>query len=266
MPAAQNWPKALEPYRARLAATEKPFIRIALEETEAATLPPWQSKVGGYPYWPQDASYPVSADGRPLFFLAQINLAETPPLEGFPRQGIVQFFIADDDLMGLDFDDPEAQRGFRVVYHPALALQADALRLDFTFLPDFDAGNLPFAPGRCFAMQFTPDTGLMPESDYRFDGLFGEDFFARFQADEWTVAEAWGQIADAAGHRLGGYAEFTQEDPRSPNDPMELLFQLDSDAKNRIQWGDLGVANFFIRPHDLLAGRLERVRYNWDCY
>ncbi len=266
MPTVTSWPKALEPYRARLAATEKPFTRITLQETNAAALSLWQSKVGGHPYWLQDAPYPVGEDDRPLFFLAQINLAETPPLEGFPRQGIVQFFIADNDLMGLDFDEPEIQHGFRVVYHPTPAPQADALLRDFAFLPHFDADNLPFAPGRCFAMQFAADTGLMPESDYRFDDLFGEDFFARFQADEWTIAEAWGQIADAAGHRLGGYAEFTQEDPRTPEDPMELLFQLDSDSQNRILWGDFGVAHFFIRPQDLQAGRLERVRYNWDCY
>ena len=71
---------------------------------------------------------------------------------------------------------------------------------------------------------------------------------------------------DAAGHRIGGYAEFTQEDPRSTEDPMELLFQLDTDSNIGCRWGDMGVANFFIRPEDLQKRDFSRIFFNWDCY
>ena len=69
----------------------------------------------------------------------------------------------------------------------------------------------------------------------------------------------------ASGHKLGGYAFFTQCDPRDPAVPMQLLFQMDSDNDINTMWGDMGIANFFIRPEDLQALRFDRVLYNWDC-
>ena len=68
------------------------------------------------------------------------------------------------------------------------------------------------------------------------------------------------------GHKLGGYAYFTQEDPRKYQDEFKdfiLLFQLDSD--DHIMWGDVGVANFFIHPDDLGKKDFSKVMYNWDC-
>lgn len=255
-------PKELEPFRERLLATEKPFLRLSARPAEALLL--WNSKLGGQPYWPKGEPFPVNPDGVQLFFLAQINFAEAPPLAGFPDSGILQFYITDDGLYGMGEEDREAQHNFRVLYFPAPLSDPDALTTDFSFLRDYD--DVPLDPARSFALHFEPGRGPMPESDYRFDALFGEDFFGRFGAEEWNVAEAYNDIADAAGHRIGGYAEFTQEDPREADDPMELLFQLDTDNKIGCRWGDMGVANFFIRPEDLQRRDFSRVLYNWDCY
>jgi uncharacterized protein YwqG len=256
-------PTALEKYSKKIAATLRPFVRIHLQQAENILL--WNSKVGGNPYLPKGIPFPVNAEGVQLFFLAQINFAEMPALEGFPTKGILQFFIFDDDLYGLDFDEPEAQHNFRLLFYADPETDSDTLITDFSFLRSYD-DDMPFQPGSEWAVQFQLETGLMPESDFRFDGIFGEDFFARFGAEEWSLAEAYGKVSDAAGHHIGGYAEFTQEDPRLPEDPMELLFQLDTDSKNGIRWGDMGVANFFIRPDDLAQLNFSRVRYNWDCY
>ncbi len=256
-------PTALEKYSKKIGATQRPFVRIHLDHAD--NLLPWNSKVGGAPYLPKGIPFPVNAEGVQLFFMAQVNFAEMPPLEGFPLKGILQFFIFDDGLYGLDFDEPEAQHNFRVLYYADPVTDSDALITDFSFLRSY-GDDMPFKAGSEWAMRFQPDTGLMPESDFRFDDIFGEDFFARFGTDEWSIAEAYGKISDAAGHRVGGYAEFTQEDPRQPEDLMELLFQLDTDSKHGILWGDMGVANFFIRPEDLAQLNFSRVLYNWDCY
>ena len=54
-----------------------------------------------------------------------------------------------------------------------------------------------------------------------------------------------------------------------------LLFQMDSEFLTdgngnqtgvEILWGDMGIANFFIRAEDLLRRDFSRVLYNWDCY
>ena len=165
---------------------------------------------------------------------------------------------------GLNEADPEAQHNFRVLYFPEPDEDEAALTTGFEDLRSY--GDLPLSAGQCFTMRFERSSGPMPESDYRFDDIFGEDFFSRFGAEEWNIAEAYNHISDAAGHRIGGYAEFTQEDPRSTDDPMELLFQLDTDSKIGCRWGDMGVANFFIRPEDLQRRDFSRIFFNWDCY
>ena len=103
------------PYRDSIVVSQRPTVNITLQPS--ASLSVWQSKVGGVPYLPRDAAYPHNQAGEPLAFLAQINFADMPPLPHFPTQGILQFYIdANDDLWGLDFDNPTAQNGFRVVY------------------------------------------------------------------------------------------------------------------------------------------------------
>ncbi|MBQ6565500.1 MAG: DUF1963 domain-containing protein, partial [Treponema sp.] len=55
------------------------------------------SKFGGLPYWNPAEAYPVGVDGRKLIMLAQLNMADIPPLEGFPSTGLLQFFIGGGD-------------------------------------------------------------------------------------------------------------------------------------------------------------------------
>jgi uncharacterized protein YwqG len=109
-------PAAIEPFRSVLLDTKEEFIRVRASSSEETA--PWRSKVGGLPYLPNDHEWPKNEDGAPLFFLAQINFQEIPALKPFPTNGIVQFFIGDDDLYGMDFDDGEHQRNFRVLFHP----------------------------------------------------------------------------------------------------------------------------------------------------
>jgi len=65
--------------------------------------------------------------------------------------------------------------------------------------------------------------------------------------------------------QVGGYAAFTQEDPRAVDSPLVLLFQLNSDDDADMMWGDCGIANFFIDPDELAKADFSRVLYNWDC-
>ena len=63
----------------------------------------------------------------PLRFLAQVNFSEMPPLEGFPTKGILQFYIAGENVHGLNFENPEEQKGFRVIYHEVVVEDESAL-------------------------------------------------------------------------------------------------------------------------------------------
>ena len=53
------------------ATTQREVIRISLSLTNDLALT--DSKFGGLPYIPQGGSLPISAEGKPLFMLAQIN-------------------------------------------------------------------------------------------------------------------------------------------------------------------------------------------------
>ncbi len=250
------------PYQDKFLSTQKPLVRI-IPDPELVPLP-WQSKIGGNPYLPTGSSFPVNPEGDHLCFLAQLNFAEMPVLEGFPRKGILQFYIFDDGLYGLNEENPEKQDNFRVLFFENPVQDEAQLITDFSFLRTY--GELPISGVRSYGLRFEHDQKLMPESDFRFDRYFGEDFFERFGAEEWNVAEAYHVPSDPAGHHVGGYAEFTQEDPRLVEDPMELLFQMDSDRKINCHWGELGVAHFFIRQADLERKDFSRVHYHWDCY
>ena len=255
-------PKALMPYSVKFLQTLKPSVRIFPDKTMQPLS--WQSKIGGMPYLESEGDYPVNPEGRQLCFLAQLNFAEMPPMEGFPGEGLLQFYIFDDGLFGLNEEDAERQDNFRVIFVEKPIQDTTKLVGDFSFVRKY--GEMPIPADAELGLRFELEHKLMPESDYRFDSKFGEDFFERFGGEEWNVAEAYQELSDMAGHRLGGYAECTQEDPRTEEDPMELLFQLDTDRSAGIRWGELGVCHFFIRPEDLAKRDFSRVWYNWDSY
>lgn len=257
-------PSKMEPFRAALLETALPAVRV-LPQKKRSTFS--QSKVGGEPFWPADQPVPTDSEGNNLFFLAQINFAEMPPLEPFPKKGLLQFWIADDDGFGLDFDNGENQADFRVVFYPDFdAENPGERRTDFAYLKKMQ--DMPIPVGATYLIEYEPVTEIVPMTDYRFTQKFGADFFTQFGDEEWTIQEELEETLLAPGHKIGGYAHFTQEDPRvlMPNDPMILLFQLDSDDEIDCAWGDDGVANFFIREKDLRAGDFSRVIFNWDCY
>lgn len=238
------------------------------------------SKVGGLPYWDPALPYPTDSQGNKMTLLAQLNFAQLGTEDPLPAQGLLQFFIGQDDVFGIDFDQPDSQKDFRVVYHPepdpALTLeQIQALELPTHVEADLCT---PVIREAAFIAEKT--VGYMGPGDCRFEALFreavravtGEDIGDKNEYQYFDKADRdyfYDQLS-AAGHRLLGYPFFTQYDPREPEGPYDtLLFQLDSDMaedrKDLVLWGDCGVGNFFINREDLLCRDFSRILYNWDC-
>jgi uncharacterized protein YwqG len=248
-------------------ATRRPVVRIGLRPMDADE--PRASKVGGAPWWPLDTPLPLDAKGRPLALLAQVDLAEVPESGlDLPTVGLLQFLVSPHSGYGIDFDPDQsagalaARRGHRVVYWPDATGPAQVIE-------PRRKRELPFDPARPQRMHFSARTETMGLHDARFAALFpgglDQALAAHGEAtgvNEELLMDALWEHDTAAGHKLGGYPNFTQDDPRARPD-LELLFQLDSD--DGVLWGDAGVGNFFITDEDLARRDFSRVLYSWDC-
>jgi uncharacterized protein YwqG len=261
----------LQPVQDKLAASRRQAAHI--EFFALAVDDPLASKLGGSAYWPKQQKPPVDVDDQPLHLLAQIRLEQLPESLGFPRTGLLQFFIQSTDFYGANIDDGmdmeslSKQRYFKVVHWPELSAEYDVL-------PAREGEMLPFRTHKGFGMKFNPRMETLSIADFRSDQLFEKLTYSQameaYSAQNAVDPELlWNMLDDrdviGVQHKLGGYPFFTQSDPRT-DASYELLFQLDTDDAVDMMWGDVGVANFFIRPEDLKSGDFSKVAYNWDCH
>src|SRR5690349_525397 len=114
-----NLPDELKPFKVKIESTIKPYVEI--KATKNGNLGLWQSKFGGFPYFPKAFPYPLDSKKQPMFLLAQINFDDVPGLFPFPDDGLLQFYIAgNDDLCGMNFKDLTLQENFRVLFFPTV--------------------------------------------------------------------------------------------------------------------------------------------------
>ncbi|WP_203363593.1 YwqG family protein [Bacillus sp. REN10] len=259
-----NLPKELEPYREELEQSIQPVVRIE-GSCQPTTL--FESKFAGYPYLPKDIEHPKDAHGAPLRLLAQINFDEVPHLEYFPKKGILQFYIAgNDDIFGMDFDDPTNQTGFRMLYHPEVIVDESKLVTDFSYMEEDEEDYFPI--GKEAKLSFIVDEEPISDGDYRFEHLSID--LEQETSDGTELWDVYAEHLAGTGAKIGGYPFFTQEDPRSYEKKYQqhniLLLQIDTDDDLDIMWGDCGVGNFFITKEDLEKLDFSNVMYNWDCH
>lgn len=261
-----SFPKVLQPYQAIFEKSKTKFLKIKHQLNGETKL--WQSKFGGMPFLPLGVSYPKNAEGKYMYLLAQINFEEVPKgIDYLPNKGLLQIYIADDDLYGMDFDEPAEQKGFRVLYFSDI--DKDNFQRDLPSLaePEFMPLDKPLQPHQ---LSFEIAEEMVGLNDAYFDEFFGNDsntitdlFYDNEEVNQWIK-----ENLRNAGHKMGGYADFTQEDPRRYNQKKlarydTLLLQIDS--IDDICWGDVGVGNFFINKEKLKKLDFSDVLYNWDC-
>ena len=238
----------------------------------------FDSKFGGFPYWDPSMPYPVDSQGEKLVLLAQLNFDQFHADEPLPQGGLLQFFIGQDDVCGADFDAPDEQTGFRVVYHETVNRSLTVEQLKPLGIPTHE-GLEYFPVFQSAAVAMEKATSYIGVDDRQFKPLFsqvvkdvtGEDT-GGLSAFRYLDKNNYSYFHDqlySCGHRLLGYPYFTQYDPRPENSPYDtLLFQIDSDGSREadyVLWGDCGVANFFINLEDLKRRDFSKVFYTWDC-
>ena len=250
------------------------------------------SKFGGVPYLPEGVDAPTNADGDPLGMIAQINCAELPDNDIYPKTGILQFWLdLTDDLYGANYDNPIAQDNNRVMYYPEIGAPNSGVGLAQV---DQQEGEFPvYWPISPLDMELA----LSFEAIEQGEAVLSEDFFNVF-VYQWnslypdqTIKSLW-DLDDLSGesvtdffddfaefHKIGGKPIFVQGDPRDVRDNLKnytanLLTmvsevfrdpQAGSPHLAEILWGDLGTANWLITPEQLAACDFSQVLFEWSC-
>lgn len=245
----------------------------------------FDSKFGGVPYWDMAKEYPVDSEGEKMMLLAQINFTKAAlEDERLPKQGMLQFFFAmkDDYCYGMDWEEADSQKDFRVVYHEEIdpsVTREQVLALDIPIATSDDNEYTPVFKEA--VVDITKTVAYLGTEDYRFEqvfaevvkDLFGEDMKEQGYYNYLCEADIDYLFEECSndGHWILGYPYFTQSDPREYRTDAyydTLLFQMDSemvDKKDYVLWGDCGVANFFINGDALKNRDFSKVMYNWDC-
>ena len=270
-----------------LEKNKKPMIEISLSD-EKPNL--FQSKFGGVPYLPKDKEVPKNKENEQLTLLAQINIEELPENNIYPmKKGILQFWILNDDILGLDYDTHLGD-GYKIIYYKEIDKSVTEEEVLEKYKPYKDEDSY-FPIEEEFSLSFKLTDGYFSDSNDDFREIVDREMKKFYDENKekysdilkiydkenqlnyweiWDILEEDKEIGErlfGAGHKIGGFPDFTQSDIREVGNYEILLLQIDSvgTEKNEIMWGDCGIANFFIREKDLKELNFDKAIYNWDC-
>ena len=235
------------------------------------------SKIEGIPYIPKGRKIPTNSKGQQFMFLAQINCEDLKGLEDFPQEGILQFWILGEDLLGLDFDDYTNRDGFDVIYYEKIEDYYSEDEFKEMYNPyKFDLKYMEtlIASEPCkmkFSLEKQKESFNYELLDNLFKEVLEEESLGFNEKDK--LYEEVEKLYDdefyeeIVGTKCNGFPYFTQWEPRDDEQMKEYdtsLFQIDSGKEVMI--GDSGVMHFFINREKLKNKDFSDVFYHWDCY
>ena len=265
----------------------KPAVCI-IPRAVQGTVPVTASKCGGAPYLPAGAQAPTNESGKPLGMIAQINCAELPKNELYPKTGILQFWIDSgeeegDENWGFNANDIANQANIRVIYYAQVGEATPAGHPAVTAARSEDWPIYP--PEAELALTFKKKHESLSDTSREFEARFIHRWNEKHP--EQTINEVYEidrlhdgeniayDLTDSTEyHKLGGYPSFVQSDPRENNPELEeytvnLLTIASEEAKNDgdgdIMWGDMGTANWLITPQQLADRDFSKVLFEWNC-
>lgn len=253
-------------------------IRLSKKRVEDYARP-CHSRIGGDPDLPEEIEWPLTSDGTPMTFLAQLQLRDVAAHDAtasLPLGGMLYFFIG--------VDEPAYNIEHRVLYltedQTAAAVRRQApeettLEEEFTGYR-IEARATLEPPNYAYV-----DDEIVEDEEHDFEsyedlchqltGLESDDIATIFgypstqhgdceheaalmlltgSEYNYSMEAAVQQITD----HCGGNAEQAQQEIRD----TLLLLAIDSDDDVGFCWWDAGELQFYIRKEDLLDGNFER--------
>ena len=252
-------PKFLIKYEYELKKYEREFIKINAKPIKdkllCDSLGLRDSKFLGKPFLPMDIDYPKDKNDNPMILIAQLNFEDIPKMEYFPENGILQLFLSHNDWYDEDY---------KILYHSKKEIEKEPLK-DFSFIKESHYEESPIFKIHKLSFEKSIDKGSSEDSqfDFSFDGESYWEFEDRLSEDQ---QQQLFEYFTSENHKIGGYAEFTQSDPRdyekSTKDDIQLL-QIGSDGE--IMFGDSGLGHIFINKVSLLKKDFSKAYFYWDC-
>jgi uncharacterized protein YwqG/Lon protease-like protein len=223
------------------------------------------SKLGGLPTMPTDFEWPKQhRSGTPLHFLAQIDLSHLPstPLKDvqgaprLPKSGLL-FFFADMVEEMLWDENGGALANTRVIF----ANHSGAERCPPEDMPSighpFGATTSEYTSSRTFFDQAALEPNVIGTFSAEVPLIPDAVAAAVDDADRWNRRMP-GNARDWPLHQMLGIGKDIQGAARQAHsDGLILLLQIDTDmaVDKEFKFCDMGVAQFWIKPADLAAGR-----------
>jgi len=161
-------PEFLNEFKTQLEKYKLETIKISatpLENGESLQIS--DSKFLGKPYLPKEMEYPKDKENKPMVLWTQINFADVPVLDGYPDQGILQFFVSAE---WFDMDD------YKVVFHNNIT---EEFQTDFSFLTEEMYEESPIY--REHKLDFSKEIEYGSSEDFRFDMKFNDKDYWDFQ-------------------------------------------------------------------------------------
>ena len=235
------------------------------------------SKIEGIPYIPKGKKIPTNSKEQQFMFLAQINCEDLKGLEDFPQEGILQFWVLGEDLLGLDFDDYTNRDGFDVIYYEKIEDYYSEDEFKEMYNPykfDLKYMEILIASEPCkmkFSLEKQKESFNYELLDNLFKEVLEEESLGFNEKDK--LYEEVEKLYDdefyeeIVGTKCNGFPYFTQWEPRDDKQMKEYdtsLFQIDSGKEVMI--GDSGVMHFFINREKLKNKDFSDFFYHWDCY
>lgn len=239
--------------------TEKECYKIEIVEE----IPQIEDdKIGGKPYLPIGEEYPVDKNGERMALLIQVNLGRID-LPGYPKKGILEIFTDRKCEWPCEYkikyfkEGLEYQTDFKEVcledYITTKPLKIE-LKKDIEHISINDYR---------FADVIIPITNKVFNVNLK-DFMEVADFFEENGVDLFDMVDE--NLTIHAGN-IGGYADFTQTDPREDieEDRAECLVKIDSNLGHGIMIGDSGIIFALISQKDIENCNFENALVDWDC-
>ncbi len=209
------------------------------------------SHIGDQFFLPKDMKVPTDKEGNDLGFLIQINFKHISSKSELPQQGILQFFIKNQDYHW-DYDGC-------VLFHENITdleweSKSSAIKLE--------------NQGLQFLENQTTYPNVRSKEVQEMEKLIDEEKVSELESNDRfdVIRKLSNKKNPQIKSYLCGHPNFIQDDPRGHTEKIKdwvLLLQLDGFDKKRQLWGRNSIAYWFIHPNDLKEKNFDSVYF---CY